>query len=900
MDHDHTQLIIPFTTDALSLADVGGKAINLARLTRAGLPVPGGFIIPTQAYRQFVEFNQIGLWIEAELADLDAKSPDALSQADERIRKRFRDGALPDELAAEFRDAYLDLQGRPVAVRSSATAEDLPDLSFAGQQDSFLNVIGQEALERAIVDCWGSLWTARAIGYRSRNDIPHGDVALAVVVQEMVQAKSSGVMFTANPLNGIRNQVVIDATFGLGEALVGGHVEPDHYVLEPDSEHILEKHLGQKAVAIRSHAAGGTRTVELGAAEQQALPDREILALGRLAVQVEAIYGFPQDIEWAWADSKLFLLQSRPITSLYPIPDHPDGELVRIYGSFGAVQGMLAPMTPLGQDVIKLLFAGLSELAGKPAELDSQEIIYSAGERLWINFSAAFKNRIGRKIMLRGINFVEPDIASILTQLVDDPRFEGGLPRMKTASSAFRLIAKAAKYVRRAWQEPNERREAIVRHAEAELTALKAKSHATGDLWRRFEQRVGYLDQLKEAFPKHLPVFATAMAGLIPYGLIGRASNPHFKDGMGRQLTLELSRGLPHNVTTEMDLQLWEVSQRIRSDADALLLFTNAPVETITQAYVDGSLPPTARRAIERFLEAYGARGPAEIDFGQPRWRDRPEQLIRTLRSYLKIEDPAQSPEHVFEHGGFAAQVAREQLKVAISTGLFSKGKGRRFDWAADRYRALAGLRESPKFFIVQMMDIFRQGLLSSAQDLRKIGRLDQVDDIFFIHIAELRQLSADGSAADWSQIRKAVRARKTRQAIELRRAQLPKIILSDGHAFYQGETERSDGDLAGSPVSPGLVEGRIRIIMDPHEADLQPGEIMVCPGTDPAWTPLFLAAGGLIMEVGGVMTHGSVVAREYGIPAVVGVARATERLETGMLVRLDGTSGSVTLLDPP
>ena len=381
MDSTETGLILPFDAPAADLFRVGGKALNLIRLTRAGFPVPGGFILTTDAYRQFVEFNQLAVWLKAELDNLDIEDTARLNESAKRLRTKYKEGALPDILATEIRDAYLDLRDRAVAVRSSATAEDLPDLSFAGQQDTFLNVKGQEALLRAIADCWGSLWSARAISYRSRNQVDHREVALAVVVQDMVEARASGVLFTANPLNGIRRQTAIDATLGLGEALVGGHVEPDHYVVEPEIQQILSKSLGAKAVAMRSHAGGGIRTVKIDAKDNQALPDPVILELAELGHAVGSLYGTPQDIEWAWADQKLHLLQSRPITNLFPIPGPDDGQ-DRVFGSFGAVQGMLDPFTPLGMDILRLMFSGLSGFVGLPTNHNEQQVLYSAGERL--------------------------------------------------------------------------------------------------------------------------------------------------------------------------------------------------------------------------------------------------------------------------------------------------------------------------------------------------------------------------------------------------------------------------------------------------------------------------------------------------------------------------------------
>ncbi|HEX5839690.1 MAG TPA: PEP/pyruvate-binding domain-containing protein, partial [Anaerolineales bacterium] len=356
-------LVFSFESPDVTLETAGGKGLNLARLTRAGFAVPRGFIISTEAYRAFVEANRWLSFIGSARETLSAEDVSALEKRSAQIRAAFSVGAMPEEVESAIRAAYQEFPGTPpVAVRSSATAEDLPDLSFAGQQDTYLNVAGEEELLKAVVSCWSSLWTARAIGYRLRNRIPQEDVALAVIVQEMVPSDVSGVMFTANPLTGLRSETVIDATFGLGEALVSGQVEPDHYVVNTQMSVIRSKTLGAKELSTRSAAGGGVE-IRQEASAQQALTDEHILQLAELGRSIQKEYGFPQDIEWAFAAGKLYVLQARPITSLYPIPEESLDPL-KAWFSFGAVQGMLQPLTPLGQDSIRLVLAGAAALFG--------------------------------------------------------------------------------------------------------------------------------------------------------------------------------------------------------------------------------------------------------------------------------------------------------------------------------------------------------------------------------------------------------------------------------------------------------------------------------------------------------------------------------------------------------
>ncbi len=307
------------------------------------------------------------------------------------------------------------------------------------------------------------------------------------------------------------------------------------------------------------------------------------------------------------------------------------------------------------------------------------------------------------------------------------------------------------------------------------------------------------------------------------------------------------------------------------------------------------------RAALEPFLERYGARGVGEIDIGRPRWEEDPRQVFRTLQGYLAITDPDQAPDAVFARGAQQAEVALERLEAAVRRLPGGRWRARLVRWAATRYRALGGTREAPKFAAVRLLGRVRRAFLTVARQLHARGELEQPEDIFYLRLEELARCAAARRVLP--EARAAIRQRRAAAEREARRQRLPRVLLSDGTAFYEAppEAPAEAADeahiLRGDPVSPGVAEGAVRVVFDPHAADLQPGEILVCRGTDPAWTPLFLVAGGLVMEVGGMMTHGAVVAREYGIPAVVGVHRVTERLRTGQRVRVDGLRGVVTVL---
>ena len=893
--------LLPFNADDLNLEIVGGKGLNLARLLQAGLPVPAGFFVPVSVYRDFVRMHSLDARIETELAALSAEDPAALERASAAIRQLFTQIPLPATLSSALARGWQNLGRTPVAVRSSATAEDLPGLSFAGQQDTFLNVMGEQALNDAVRACWSSLWTARAIGYRMRNNISHQQAGMAVVVQNMVDARASGVMFTANPVTGLRREIIIEATLGLGEALVSGLVTPDRYILAPDG-HLREKILGEKATLTRPAAAGGIVLEHRNdAADQQALPDAAIQQLAQLGQRIEALYNFPQDIEWAYTPAgELAILQSRPITSLYPLPTEPTTNPLSVWVGLHVVQGVMEPISPLGQDILTRLLLGLGRTVGWRPDYKTQTTILSAGERLWINVGGILRNPRVRERYPSLFSYIDPVGAQQMLALLDEP----GLAPIRRKAS-WRAILHGIGYILPAlgrtllaacW--PQRAQERIFRYFEEQYARTQTLAQPDGDLWQTLARRLELLNETEIFFseiilPRSLPVFIAGLGSF--FGILRRLS-----ESVGQpQLYLEIARGLPHNVTTEMDLDLWQIAQTLRADAESASLFSRTSVQDLAQAYLAGALPAAAQQAIDAFMQRYGSRGLGEIDIIRPRWREQPQHVMQTLQSYLSITDPEQAPDVVFARGAEAAEAAVEQLAQAVRPQKWGWLKSRIIFWAAKRYRALGGVREAPKFLMVRILGVMRQALLQSAQDLTQAQLLAQPEDIFLLTIPELTAVVQARTVSKAMQ--QAIRQRRARREVEMRRQRVPRLLLSDGRAFYDGMIVPQAGDehtLAGAPVSPGVVEGVARIMFDPHATRLQPGEILVCPGTDPAWTPLFLTAGGLVMEVGGMMTHGAVVAREYGIPAVVGVHQATQRLQTGQRLRVDGNTGIIEILD--
>ncbi len=866
--------ILPLGSPEATPERAGGKGANLSILFREGLPVPDGFIVTTAAYERFVEANDLGAWIRSTVEG----APGA-QEASHLIRTRFAAASTPPEVAGALQEAYTSLGSPPVAVRSSATAEDLPDLSFAGQQDTFLNVIGGEALATAAVRCWSSLWTARAIAYRRRNAVSSDGLSIALVVQTMVPSEASGVLFTANPLTGRRTEVVIEATFGLGEALVSGQVEPDHFVVSMPGERITGRRLGAKNIA------------QDGAA-RQALPDAAIIDLARLGAGIAAVFGAPQDIEWALAQDRIRILQSRPITSLYPLPEGIPREPLQVLFSFAAVQGVLDPLTPLGRDLIRSrVFGGMKKALGVR---NGRGPLVVAGERLFVNVTGLVEHPWLRRRFVTALGMVDLQAARKIESLPQ--RSPRGAAWRRLLWRAPVVLARPLTWVLYNLLRPRQGRERFHRRVEATLAAFREQARRSETL----SETLALLDTFCYA---RLPrvvlgcLMPAVGAGVGSLRVLNALAEPI---PQGHRLALEATRGLPHNVTTRMDLALWEVARVIRADPASAAHFESSDAAPLAEEYLAGGLPRAARNAIAGFLEQYGMRGVAEVDLGRPRWREDPTQLMQVLRSYLRIDADAQAPDAVFAKGAARAEAAIAQLIASARSSRHGWLRAQAIRWFSRRMRELAGLRESPKFFMVRVFGILRERILEAGRELVTGGVIDRPGDLFLLHIDELQALAA-GDPRDW---RTLITARRLAWERERRRRQVPRLLFSDGEAFYGGALEPAEapaeengGVLIGVPVSPGVAEGSVRVVLDPKGVQVLPGEILVCPATDPGWTPLFLTAAGLVMELGGMMTHGSVVAREYGIPAVVGVHQVTTRLHTGQRVRVDGSTGEVFLL---
>lgn len=583
-------------------------------------------------------------------------------------------------------------------------------------------------------------------------------------------------------------------------------------------------------------------------------------------------------------------MQARPITSLYPLPENlKRDESLHVLINFNSIQGVTEPLTQLGIDALRLIFAGVPKLLH--LHVSMQEILLDAGNRLFLDFTALVRDPSLQGLALTFLAQTDPGAREIVLRLIHERRITP--QRTLTPWRAFTLLLAALPLARRvlaAVIAPDQMRPRVIAQADRFIARAQEHARSASDLGARLRAMENDLSAAEDisinAMPTVLPAFAA-----IP--IVDRWLAEWLGEKPGA--ALELMRGLPGNLTIAMDLKLWAAAQAIRGDTAACEWLRTQPVTGLVEAYRQGQLPPTAQRALDEFLQEYGMRGVAEIDLGRPRWRDDPTPILQTLLAYLQLTDSERAPDAIYRRASEQAERLTREYLTRIRRTRFGWLRAKLFAAVIRRMRLLAGLREAPLFYLVCVNDIYRAALLDAARDLAAHGQLERAQDIFLVPLGILKRF-AGGETMDLLKLVAANRAGYDREAA---RKQMPRVFLSTGEAFYEGMSDATanGNELVGDAVSPGVAEGRVRVMLDPHGAHLELGEILVCASTDPGWTPLFLTAGGLVMEIGGMITHGSVVAREYGIPAVVGVHNATTRLQTGQRVRVDGNRGRVIVL---
>jgi pyruvate,water dikinase len=854
--------------DKTQVALAGGKGANLGELSRIeGIRVPAGFCVTTDAFR-WVMTAAPGIDDRLDrLARLDPDDRETIRALSAEIRRSIEGCAIPDDLAAAITGSVVRLGGQAAyAVRSSATAEDSPTASFAGQQDTYLNVVGPAAILEHVSRCWASLFTERAVTYRLRGGFGHRNVHMAVVVQQMVFAQVAGILFTADPVTSNRKVGYIEASFGLGEALVSGRVNADVYEVR-DGDVVAKAVAAKKLAIYASPSGGGTRelAVEPDRQEQQALTDAQVVRLADLGRRIEAHFGHPQDIEWCLVDDGFEIVQSRPITTLFPVPAASE-QGNRVYVSVGHQQMMTDAMKPLG-----LSFWLLTT----PAPM------VEVGGRLFVDATRALGSPASRAGLLKAMARSDPLMSDALRTVLERDDYIPALPdegRVKWSAGGA--------------PEPIETDPAIVteliERSEASIATLR-RDIVTKSGPALLDFILADLQELKRILfdPRSHRVFMTAMEATWEL-------NEQVEAWLGEKNAVDtLTQSVPNNVTSEMGLALLDVADVIRPHPDVVAYLRHADDEH----FLDGLSKPAggreARDAIRHYLDKYGMRCVGEIDITKPRWSERPTTLVPIILGNIKNFAPG-AAERRFEQGRQEAWAKEQELLTRLRALPDGEPKAEEAKRLIDQIRTFIGYREYPKYHMISRYFVYKQALLREAGHLVRARVLREREDIFYLTFAELHEVVRTNEV-DVDLIRQRKEAFRSYQALTP-----PRVLTSDGEvvAGAYRRVDVPDGALVGLPVSAGTIEGRARVVLDMAQADFDMGDILVTAYTDPSWTPVFVAIKGLVTEVGGLMTHGAVIAREYGLPAVVGVEDATRLIRDGQRIRVHGTDGYIQILD--
>ena len=859
----------------------GGKGANLGEMANAGLPVPPGFVLTTKAYDTFVEAHGLQQQIIDLASKVSAGDPQSGEEASAAIQKQFLAAEMPEAIRVDLLAAYADLTAErevSVAVRSSATAEDLPTASFAGQQDTYLNIQGDNALVDAVQKCWASLWTARAIVYRMRQGIDPATVSLAVVVQRLIPATYAGILFTANPLDGEREQIVINANWGLGEAIVGGQVTPDTVVVDKSNWQIIGRETTAKRImTVRTSYGTEAQPVPHAQQNQPVVDDSTAVNLAQLGAQIETHYGMPMDIEWAVLGGNISILQARPITNLPPAPLRDvRWEPLRpgsVWMRRQVVEHMPEPLSPLFDELY--LQEGLDQ--SMQAFADFMSDLSGLKINIWEIIQPPFATTVNGYAYSLASFEISPKLIPFVLQI---------------------YIVVLPKMIRHLYPRWRDESLPSYRARIDYWKGLDLADVADADLLRGIRE-LAYEDAVywfAAAVPLGLArITDSVLDAFLKKVAAGRGGTNGPRPTSGAYLW-----GFPSK-TVEAQVQLEAIAAEIRGSEALREDVASTPVPRLLQMLAKHPEGQRVLTDLQLYLDRYGHQV-HNLDFAAPTLADDPVPVLLSLKT--AVEHPGRDAR------ARQVELAQERDALAVRTErslnpVLRPVFRRLLSWA-QRY---APIREEALFYVGAAWPALRRLALELGQRLTEAGSLYAADDAFFLRSNEL----AAASAARAEGVGRPDLAELAKERRELREAQKrldpPVVVPPDGRmkfgpidmAMFEPKPRAiSTGPtLEGSAVSPGQVTAPASVVRSPEDFDkMAPDTILVCTTTTPAWTPLFAQAKGLVTDIGGTLAHGSIVAREYGIPAVMGTGEATQRIQSGQLIRVDGDSGTVTLMD--
>jgi len=891
-------LIYPFITHEVpELAQVGGKAMSLISMTRHGLPVPAGFVLTVAFFQPWLEYIRA----TPEWPQVLRSSPEELKRRYDALKARcsgltldeVRQQALAEALAALRAAGGTHL----LAVRSSSPEEDLEELSFAGGYETVLGVT-EGGLEEAVRRSFASCLDERVLVYKQEHGLAVDQPRIAVIVQQQIAAEAAGVAFSLNPLNNCYDEAVINANFGLGESVVSGAVSPDTFVVDKVSHTILERRAGKKETSIwlagdactepcpersrRGSRSGGTYASPSPNRQQFCLTDAQALQVADVAARVEGFYGKPMDIEWAFSGGQLVLLQARPITAYVPLPEAlltPPGAQKSLYQDMTLTKwGMPQPMSAMGTDYIAVENVAILRMTMGNITPEVANLLRPILEgRAYVNTSITIKMQ-GKKRVADEFRTMDTLSAEVIENLDETEYVPPRLPPelkgilFKVVRQNLGLLGQMLQALRRPDVSGQQYLEAVQR-LPGDLTAIAREASSIRGLADSMARRMLADTSLFLAI-----IFAAEIAKSQIRRLF-KHDSPEV-----RERVAHLERALPHNVTIDMGLAMDRLARfdEIRACGSGAEFAARLSTR---------DLSPEFLRAWDSFMDEYGFRCPMEMDPATPRPYERPARFFEQLRAMATNVDQNHDPQAAYQ------RVRAERERAYAELLQIARRRGRRQARQLEHnYRILVelgGLRETPKYCAILLTDVFRRRVLQAAQTLVEAGRLDDVQQVFDLTMDDL-----DRALADPTLDLRALAEKNTRFLRKLKRVrEFPRVVDSRGKIFRAPRREAREGELAGQPISPGVVRGPVKVLHAPDEKPLLPGDVMVTRATDPGWTPLFINASGIILEVGGLLQHGALVAREYGKPCVAGIENVTGILRDGQMVEMDGARGIVQIL---
>jgi phosphohistidine swiveling domain-containing protein len=873
---------------------VGGKAANLGELMDKGFPVPGGFVVTTNAYKLFAEHNNLKVFIKRELEGVDYSDPRSLEEHAAHIRDAVLNAKIPKKLVAEIKERYGKMGGLPVAVRSSATAEDLASASFAGQLETYLNVKGPQGVVEAVKKCYASLWSGRALSYGMQSGFTPGDAVIGVLVQHMIPAQSAGVMFTVSPLSTDGSEFLIESTYGLGEALVSGRATPDKYVLgrnDDGSFKILAEEIGEKKTVARS-GRDGVEYIELDGehVSKPSITDEQALKLAKMGDRVQTVMGTPQDVEWAiGGEEEIYILQSRPITT---IRTETEDEIIWTRGYSDDYWN--DPVTPLyfellGDHLTQYVNVELNEIMGYKS-LDSpktKKLLKLHKAHTYFNLEV-----LKRKVENEIPPFLRND--DVLNYF---PEGAGPYAQETMRRLGFNTLGRVVAEIRVTFKDPNGG------GGKTDKAYLEWTNRTFNPYFNGFTERmrslggapladyVKFADEIHELMIGHyrlvrygIPVHNIGM-NLITQYLLAR-----FLDAEeGRRVYPILVSGLRHK-TSETNERIGGLAATIRASPKLRKLILEKPSRELYDIISSSKLSEASkfREEFDSFIAEYGFRGFTREAY-YPRWGDEPAYIFDILKSLASGEavDTASAEERSSRLRGDT----EKRVKEIIVEQFLGFAKWKLFSGILSSARRYIIFREQQRFNLDKWITMVRRLYLALGTKLVEEGVLHEPSDIFFLTKAEIRGIAGGETPGE---IRATVVSRKT-EFLKYENTTPPK--------FLQGDREFNDPPPAdadhfkGIPASQGILTAPVRVLGSIEDIwQVGAGEILVVPRTDPGWTPVFSKIGGLITETGGILSHGAVVSREYGIPAVTNIHEACRVFKTGQRVTIDGVKGEVTV----